>query len=525
MARSRDRDAGADPPDLEVLDPVTGEAVPADRPPAAARLPRGRGWRRRRLALGLALASVACAGAAFWFGAIVWSLRTTEHVWAEAMALDRARQQADRALYEKLDAVGNPSDDPAAREGIRAIGEETSERLAPLEDRLRDQRIVDDRISHLRDLMLDALRFRRFQLSADRRLLGDTPLRRVEAELDVQLGRFGFERSAPPLPVLRSVKPSLAALSRFADEPTGTLLVTWTRGSRGGSDRDLLYIDVDASTITRRSLARAPGHLAATDGLVLVDDGRSITAYPLDPEAPPAWNRPRHLGSPDARDWIAGRPGSGVALWSWEPEGIVPIDAAGTAGVAVPIGPPQRTAGEPRALLGDTDAGLVISDRDGLRVIDPSSGAVVRSIDTDGRFAGATRGFVAVQLPGRPVLEIHRLADGTSTELPLPRTDAGMIVQAPDDETFAFAAGPLAGNIASVLRLDVLPRGWGLFGIDGPRATVRPGTVIWSPTGDHVFWATPEGQLAVAEDGAARAAQLRAPIDGAQEIVAFPAQR
>lgn len=524
MARSRDRDAGADPRDLEVLDPVTGEAVPVDRPPAAS-VPRGRGWHRRRLALGLALASVACAGAAVWFGAIVWSLRTTEHVWAEAMALDRAREQADRAVYDGLDAVGSPSDDPAARDAIRAIGEETSERLAPLEARLRQQRIADDRVSALRDLMLEALRFRRFQLSADRRLLGDTPLRRVETELDVQLDRFGLERSASPLPVLRSVEPSLAALRRFTDEATATLLVTWTRGSRGGSDRDLLYIDVDASTITRRSLARAPEHLAATDGLVLVDDGRSITAYPLDPKAPAPWSRPRQLGPPDARDWIAGRPGSGVALWSWEPGGIVPIDAAGRAGSAVPVGSPRTASGEPRALLGDTEAGLLIDDPDGLRVIDRASGAVVRSIDAEGRFAGATRGFVAFHLPGRPVLEIHRLADGTSTDLPLPRTDAGMIVQAPDDETFAFAAGPLAGNIASVLRLEVLPRGWGLFGIDGPRATVRPGTVIWSPSGDHVFWATPEGQLAVAEDGATRAAQLRAPIDGAQELVAFPAQR
>lgn len=524
MARSRDRDAGADPRDLEVLDPVTGEAVPADQPPAAPSAPRGRGWRRRRLALALALASVVCASAAVWFGAVVWSLRTTEHVWAEAMALDRARAQADRAVYEKLDAVGNPDDDPAAREGIRAIGQEAAERLAPLEQRLRGQRIADGRISALRDLMLEALRFRRFQLSADRRLLGDTPLRRVEAELDVQLDRFGLERSTPPLPVLRSVEPSLTALSRFAADPTGTLLVTWTRGARGGSDRDLLYIDVDASTITRRQLPRAPQQLLAADDLVLVDDGRTITAYPLDPDAPAAWSRPRRLAAPDRRESVAGRSGSGIALWTWEPEGIVPVDLTGSAGVPVPAGPVDL-GNETRSLLADTEAGLVIGEPDRLLVVDRESGAVTRSISTEGRFAGATRGFVAIQLPGRPVLEIHRLADGTSTDLPLPRTDAGMIVQAPDDETFAFAAGPLAGNIASVLRLELLPRGWGLFGIDGPRATVRPGTVIWSPSGDHVFWVTPEGQLAVAADGAARAAQLRTPIDGAQELLAFPGRR
>jgi hypothetical protein len=519
VARGRDRRAGDDPRELEVLDPITGEAVPLDRPPVDHGLPRGRGWRRRRLALGLALASVACAAAAVWFGAVAWSLRATEHVWAEAMALDGAREAADRALYEKLDAVGNPSDDPATRDGIDAIGRETSARLAPLEERLRGLRIADDRISALRDLMLEALRFRRFQLAADRRLLGDTPLRRVEAELDVQLDRFGLDRSTPPTPVLRSVEPALAALGRFADDPTGTLLVTWT-----GSEPSLLYVDVDASTLSRRPLPRPPQHLFAADDLVLVDDGRTITAYPLDPEGPPAWSRPRRLGPPDRRDGVTGRPGSGIAWWAWEPAGIVPVDTTGAAGAPVPVGPPGPADGS-RELLADTDPGLLIGEPGRLLVVDRETGAVVRSIIADGRFAGATRGFAAIQLPGRPVLDIHRLADGTSTDLPLPRTDAGMIVQAPDGETFAFAAGPLAGNIASVLRLEVLPRGWQLIGIDGPRATVRPGTVTWSPTGDHLFWVTPEGQLAIAADGAARAAQLRTPIDGAQELVAFPGRR
>lgn len=530
MARSRDRDAGADPRDLEVLDPLTGEAVPHDRP-ALAPDERGDGVRRRRrLAVGLTLASVLCAGAALWFGLVISSLRAAEEVWAQAMALDGAREAADQAVRDRLATVGNPEDDAAGRAAIRSIGEETATRLLPFEERLREQRIADDRVSDLRDLMLEALQFRRFQLSAERGLLGDTPLRKVETELDAQLDRFGLERSTPPAARLASVAPALAALDRFADEETGTVLVASSFGLGAGRDRELYVVDIDASTVTRRTLPEhAPDLLAAGD-LVIASDGSTTTAYPLDVDEPARWSRAGPIG-------VAGRPGTGVAMWAWAEAGPVPIGFDGREGPPVPFRQRSDLEGEPWQLLADTDSGLLFAGpadgqlagrgpiRTALRLVDHRTGQVVRTIETGGRFAGASPGFVAVQLPGRPVLEIHRLADGTSIELPLPRTDAGRIVQAPGREAFAFAAGPLAGNIASVLRLEFEGRSWNLLGVGGPRATVRPNTLVWSPSGDHLFWITPNGHLAMARDEDRRAVQLRTPVSAAQQIVAFPAQR
>jgi hypothetical protein len=531
MARSRDRDAGADPRDLEVLDPLTGEAVPVDRPPAATAEDGDHpGRRRRRLAVGLALASVACAGAALWFGLVVSSLRAAEEVWADAMALDGAREAADQAVRDRLSTVGNPEDDAAGRAAIRSIGEETATRLLPLEERLREQRIADDRISDLRDLMLEALRFRRFQLSAERGLLGDTPLQKVEAQLDAQLGRFGLDRSQPPPATLASVTPALAALGRFADEETGTVLVASSFGLGAGRDRELLVVDIDASTVTRRTLPEhAPDLLAAGD-LVIASDGGTTTAYPLDVTKPAVWRRDGPLG-------VGGRPGTEVAMWAWTEAGLVPVGFDGREGAPVPFRQRSDLEGEPWELLADTEAGLLFAGladnqvagrgvrRTALLLVDHRSGQVVRTIETDGRFAGASPGFLAIQLPGRPTLEIHRLADGTSIELPLPRTDAGRIVQAPGREAFAFAAGPLAGNIASVLRLEFEGRSWNLIGVGGPRATVRPNTLVWSPSGEHLFWITPDGHLAMARDEDRRAVQLRTPVSAAMQIVAFPAQR
>lgn len=519
MARSRDRDAGADPRDLEVLDPITGEAVPRDQPARVDEGPRERGRRRRRLALVLALASVVCAGAAGWFGLTIWSIRSTEQVWAEAMALDGARAEADREVRERLASVGNPENDAAAREAIRSVGEETARRLLPLEERLRDQRIADDRISDLRDLMLEALRFRRFQLSAERGLLGDTPLQKAEAALDLQLERFGLERSAPPSVELASVAPALAALGNFADEETGTLLVVSTFGAGTAGGRELLVIDLDASVIRRRVLPAAPQGILAADELVLVFDGRATTAYPLDVHAAPAWRRDIALG-------VAGRPGTGVAMWVWAPgdaAGIVPIGLDGEDGPTVAF--PQTAPGRAERwhLLADTDAGLLVGDPTSarLQVVDRGTGRVVRTIDAAGRFVGASRGFVAKQLPGRPMLELHRLADGSTIEVPLPRTDAGPIVQERKADAIAFAAGPVAGNIASVLYLRLAGASWELDAVGGPRATVRPGTLVFAPSDEHLFWVTTTGRLGVASDHRGPG-QLRVPVDDVQQLFAVP---
>jgi hypothetical protein len=147
----------------------------------------------------------------------------------------------------------------------------------------------------------------------------------------------------------------------------------------------------------------------------------------------------------------------------------------------------------------------------------------VRSLPLGGRFVGASSRFVAVQRPGRPVLAVLLLADGRVQEVPLPRTDAGQVVASPTPElVLAFAAGPLAGNVASMLTVRA-EGSWALRGLDGPRATVEPGTVAWSPDGTWLFWTTPEGRIAVGNQEAQ--ALLRADLEGVEQLVTFPARR
>lgn len=508
MARSRGRRAGAEPNDLEVLDPVTGEPLTAvggrdgdrrRRPERPAGTGRKSGWLRTLAAL-LVLAAAASASGALYFGFTISSLRSIDRTWAEAMALDRARKAADVAVLEQHRSFDASDRDGTRRAAIGRIGEETAAGLRRHEDRLRARWIVDDRVDALRDAMAEALRFRRFQLSPDRTLLGDTPLQRVEELLEAQLARFDLERSTSPVPTLRSAVDAVAALRRFADVRTGTVLAAV-------DERRLVTVDIDASTIETRLLTAPPTAVVRAAGLaVLLDESGLVTAYPLDPAEPPAW-------TVEASALVTSATGRDV--WVQQGSDALAVDEGGSTSTATPL-PAGST------LLAETELGLLVQAGEELRIVAVASGAPLRTVATTGRFAGASAGYVAVQTPGRPTLAIHRLADGVVTGIDLPRTDAGHIVQAPQDEVFAFAAGPLAGNIASILRLELRGNGWHLVGLDGPRGTVEEGGLVWSPSGETLFWLTPEGRVAYA--GGDEPALLRTTLDGLDRVVAFPRQ-
>src|SRR5699024_7444884 len=111
--------------------------LPSPRPTTADRLRR-----RRRMARLLAVAALACALAAGYFGLTIVQLRGVERTWRRAMAVDAARAAADRRVLSLLDAAGDDSDDAAAR-ALGPIGGEATTALGAAEVRLQDRRILD----------------------------------------------------------------------------------------------------------------------------------------------------------------------------------------------------------------------------------------------------------------------------------------------------------------------------------------------------------------------------------------------
>jgi hypothetical protein len=513
MRRGRGPDR-TDSIDLDVLDPITGELVVprADRaaaldddeglvPGTRGRVRRVRALRRGAIALAV-LSLVSALGAAY-FGVAIGSVRHIERTWRTAMALDAERVRADAEVRAAVAAFDDPEDDAAGRAAIGRIGEEVAGRLLAYETALRDQWVADDRTDRVRDAMVEALRFRRFQLTPDRRLLGDSPIQRVEALLGAQLDRYDLAPSRVATPVLRSEAPALAEVHRFADLTTGTTLVAAVQGRR------LLTIEVDASRVHERRLDAEVDTLVAAGDLAVVASAGTVTAYPVDVDAPARWAVP-------GRDPVAARSVPGTSVWMITPQGIVGVSADGAVSAPLPVPLPHDGA-----LLADTRAGLLVREGEQLQLWDPATGAPARTLTTEGRFAGASASLVAVQTPGRPSLDIHDLRTGERVNLALPRTDAGEIVQAPGRNVAAFAAGPLAGNIASVLRLELEAGGWSLVGVGGPRVSIRPGAMAWAPARDVLFWVTPDGRVALAEGYDAHL--VRAPVRGLQAIVAFPA--
>ncbi|HVF32658.1 MAG TPA: hypothetical protein VM933_06445 [Acidimicrobiales bacterium] len=503
----RGRSHAGDGPDLEVLDPTTGEAL-APPPAVPARetavAPSGAGRRRRQTSRLLAALAVACALGAGWSGLTISTLRAVERSWAAAVALDEARQNADLAAFSLAHSVGGGErDDEVLRGALDQVGDEVAGRLLVLEDRLRDRWILDRRVDALRDEMVEALRFRRFQLDPSRRDLGETPLRRVEASLARQLRRFRLEPSTERPPALAAAAPAIASLRRYASVETATVLIV-------AGDRRLVTVDVDASSSSVR-LVGAVTELLTSFGLAIVrtDDG-FVTAYPLPVDGPPVWTI-------EGDDVVAGRPGGvgdggdGVVAWVRTPSGLVAV------GTDHRPRPPVAIADD-GDLLADTDGGLLVGDGAGaLHLHDPATGLRRRTLPLAGRFAGASPGFVAVWADGdRPALVLLRLADDVATGVPIPRAGGGPVVEAPGGGSFAFAT---AGT--GVLRVDGTT--WSLVGIGGPRAAVGEGGLTWSPDGRFLFWATPDRRLAFGNEDDQDL--LRVPIDDAEQVVAVARRR
>jgi hypothetical protein len=516
-------DAGR-PGDLEVLDPITGEAVaPSDgrgggRGGMAGGRPRlAAARRRRRLAVGLALGSVACALAAGYFVMTIVSLRGLERTWSQAMAVDEARRRADGAVITALDEVGDADDHAAAQQALGRIGDEAAARLQRDEVDLRGRWIPDGKVDHLRDAMAEALRFRRFQLGPSRRLLGDTPLQKVEGELARQLDRFGLGRTTVDPPTLRSEADALRGLRRYVDVPTGTVVAALD--DRG----HLVTLDLDRSRYGERALDVEAGSLLGVADLAVVVGGGEAVAYPVgEPDAPPRWRVPADAA-------VVGTASGPVALWTTVGRHVGGVQRDGSPAPDLGIDLPAEGA-----VAGATDGGLLVRRPASLELWDPTAGRPKLTLLPFDGFLGSTATSFVFRYQGptsalvvRPVPPVGVALSPQVQEVQLPGAAVGPAVGSPVDPSIAFAAGTRGDDLATVyvLRREEIGAPTALLGLDGPRATVRPGGLAWSPDGTLLFWVTPAGRLAYgAADGrgGATVRVLTAPL---RAIVALPSGR
>lgn len=485
-----------------------GAVGAARRRVATPRSPRSRRLHRTS-ALLLALSLVTAAGAAY-LGLTVTTFRRLDRAWASAMAVDRARAAGDRevAALVELGPAATGGDRAAARAALGRIGDDAADRLRRIEDGLRGRWIVDDRTDAVRDGMVEALRFRRLQMSPERRVLGDRPLERVERQLVVQRSRFRVAAATAPVPVLTSVRRAVVALRRFVDRPTGTTLVALATGRR------LVTIDVDASRVQERLLDVEPATLLAANDVVIVVGGGAVTAIAPDRDGRSRWTVP-------GVEAVVALGGFDPVVWVRDAAGTVrAVGRYGALGAEVPMPALAPTD----ALLADTDLGLLVRRGGEFVIHDRATGLVVRSLGVGGRFAGASPGFVAIESADEPARRIHRLSDGSVVDLQLELPDAGPIVQAPRGAELAYAGGRAAAD--RVLRLSVPddPQAWSLLSLDRPQAATGAATVAWSPDGAFLFWLTPDGRIGFADD-ADVTALLRAPVQGLRQIVAIPSRR
>lgn len=489
----RRRDPG--PTELEALDPVTGESlavVPGSVGTTTDPRRTVRARRRRRLARLLALAAVACSIGAAYFGLSIAQLRGVERTWLTATELDSARADADRKVRQLVGDVEGDDDD-ALTAPLAAIGTEVAGRLQRHERALADRRIFDAKVSDLRDAMVQALEFRRFQLSPSRDRIGNTPLQRVEAGIATQLDRWGLSPSRAEPPELASLPAALAALRRYAPVETRAILFALAGTA-------LHTIDVDRSRRWRREVPIV-GDLISVSGGVAVNDGRRVLVYPPDPGAGPVAAIEDEDGGGNAA--VAAGDGSGD-LWVVQRGGTtvrrfrVDGSASGWSGEAARL-PSGRT------VVGSTFGHLVLrTPEGGLSAWQPSlPDDEIPLVEGGARFLDAEGPLVLFQgplpfSPGRSSHFLHRfdVATGRRDLIGLPRTDAAS-ASLSRGGVAAVAAGPLAGRLGSVLFLP--PDGTGLTGgSSGPRASVAPGSIAWADDGESVFWLTPDGAVAIA---------------------------
>ncbi len=499
--------------DLEILDPATGESPTSeggggDRTSGATAITR-RVRRLRTLSLLLIVLALAATGGGAFFGLAISDLRGIERTWRTARNVDAARVEADRRVLDRLDEVAEADDDAVAGP-FAVIGDEAVRRIVNQERSLRDRPILDSKVSALRDQMLKAMEFRRFQLTPQRGQMGDTPLREVELELRIQLDRWGLDPLEVEATTIAALGPQLARLGRFADAATRTILLS-------AQGRNLLTIDVDADEIRVRQLESLPNKLLATAGGVAILEA-DLTIYPTDPVAPALARLP-------ASDVFAAGDGTND-LWVIDGGFLRRVHTADggvvEVGDPVELPPPEMQ----RVVGGSFDHVVLESQGSGrLELWSPATRSVTRELASSaGRFLAADRATVLWQGPlssgdRRSDGFLHRLqiASGQRDLIALSRTDAASIALGPDG-TAAVAAGPLAGRLGSVLVLP--PDETGLTGTAGPRVAVGPGSLGWSTDGDWLFWLTPEGRIAVRRDGERPTSQLlRTGLDGLTALV------
>lgn len=510
------------PAALEALDPLSGQPLSTSRPfdddgasaPGLHGLPARR-QRLRRVALLSAVLAVGCAAGAGYFAVAIAQLRGVERTWRAAMALDAARADGDRRVRDLLEdaAPGDATDGLLAPLG--AIGTEAAGGLRRHERALADRRILDSKVSDLRDAMVEALEFRRFQLSPTRDRMGNTPLQRVETAIDEQLDRWGLAPSEIERPRLASVTTELAKLRRYADVETGATLFAL--------DGNTLHtIDVDRSVRRTRDLEVGGELFPVPGGVAVVGDGR-LAVYPPDPDAGPVATIDGDVtgavsvgdGSGDL--WVV--QGSGSTIHRFDVDARPPGLVGGP--VALPAG---------RTLVGSTFDHVVLeSPESGLELWPRSLDAPVTPLAMHGaRFLDADGTTVLFQAPlpfgNRGSSEfLHRFDAGIGRRelIGLPRTDAASAEIGPDGIA-AIAIGPLAGRFGSILLLP--PDDSALIGApSGPRTSVERGSIAWADDGDSLYWLTADGTIGIAYgDGPGVRRLLRTGLRGLDRLTALP---
>lgn len=514
MRRSR---VGPDDHELHALDPVTGEEIATAAASVVVRTrPRSRRSRRLRIvSVSCAVLAVACAGEAAYFAMTARAVSGLERTWRRAMAVDEARATADGRIISTLESFG---DVESIDHFLIAIGSETSAALAELEGDLRRRRILDRRVSELRDQMAEALRFRQLQMSSARRRLGDRPIVTAEAALRRHMRRWGLAPTDVPPARLRSVGQALTRLERFTDEPTGTVIAALRIG-------ELLTIDVDAGTVRSQPVAGPVGFLLGVgDDTVVVTGKHGISAYHLyaPPGAPPRWSRRGVAAHPLA---------DADGLWVDEGGRILRLRPDGEV-VDGPFVVPRDTI-----VVAAMRGGLVLSTfsetrEDVVELWDPVSGSRTTLATSVRRFIGAGPTIAVVESPRTPAeLERDRRATPVARIVdpsgkPLDRvdfpSDVALMAQRPGSDEVAVAVGPLAGRIASLFRI---APGAAVVGLQRPRAVVTPGSLAWAPSGDALFWLTPDGALALHHVAMRRSQPLRSSLRDVEQIVALEARQ
>jgi hypothetical protein len=447
------------------------------------------------------------------------SLRGVEHTWRQAMAVDDARATADGQLRGRLEAAtgGEAESDVALRIPLEAVGEEAASRLAAYERELDDRRILDPKVSKLRDEMVAALRFRRFQMGPDRRVLGDTPIELVDAMVDDQMERWRLDRSSVPPIELRSYRPAIRALADFTDAPTGARLVGILRNQVVG-------LDLDANRSVSSGPSDTTGVYSVPGGVAVHADGkvRVVTVVGEAPEGELPADRVLPTGSPDGALWLVhgSLVAEGVPARDLE---LAHLTSKGVSGGPHVLLPPDRI------VMGGTTTHLVLTSlrtAGKLELWEPATGKLTELTPSGGRFLAAAGDVVLWQGPlafsdtgNGGFLHLLHVSTGERDLIALARTDAASASISPTDGTIAVAAGPLAGRLGSVLLL--APGTTALVGTPGPRVAVDGPALTWSADGRSLFWRTPDGRLAMWRDGnPATATLVRTGITGLTGIAA-----